>query len=152
MGLGAPGVGMCPPVSPGRSHPSAHVGMPWGEAAPIPMPSYGDPAPDLAMPLGATVMQMIHNYANIKPVNNRYSASPTQNNTSKKPPEHRDLFPCRFGLISSHTPAPTNAPEPARRAPERGRRRAALASWEEQSLAEGYHQKQKNWPKLLFHP
>lgn len=101
-------------------------------------PSHGDPAPDLARPLGATVIQIMNNYSDIKLVNGRYSASPAQSDPRKTLPQHGDLFsPKVWARLESHTPAPTNAPEPARRAPERGRCRAARGSWEEQSLAEG---------------
>lgn len=135
---------MCP------QDPSVHVGMLWGEAAPIPMSLYGHPAPDLATPLGATVIQIMHNYNDIKPVNNRYSASPTQNDTRKTLPSTEISFPAGLGLAQltrrHHQRAGASA------ASAQVRPRAAPASWEEQSLAEGWRQKQKNWPKLLFHP
>ena len=54
-------------------------------AASIPTPSHGDPALDLVRPLGATVIQIMNNYNDIKLVNDRYSASPAHNNTCKTP-------------------------------------------------------------------
>lgn len=114
------------------------------------MSLYGHPAPDLATPLAATVIQIMHNYNNIKPVNYRYSASPTQNDTRKTLLSTETSFPA--GLGSAHLTRRHHQRAGASVASARARPRAAPASWEEQSLAEGWRQKQKNWPKLLFHP
>ena len=82
------------------------LGAAWGSArvplspqdipVPLPMreghgaraasiPSHGDPALELVRPLGATVIQIMNNYNDIKLVSDRYSASPAQDDTCKTP-------------------------------------------------------------------
>lgn len=88
-----------PPAFPGHSRPAAHVEGLGARAASIPTPSRGDPALDPVRPLGATVIQIMNNYNDIKRVNDRYSASPAHHDTCKNPLLNAETsFPWRFGL------------------------------------------------------
>lgn len=91
-------------------------------------------APTPCHPLGATAIPIMNDSCGVQLLNSRHCTSPIR--TAQKPQVSTDPAPQSFGLGSF----PISVPVPA------------WGSWEQRSSAEGWCWKQKNWPKLLFHP
>lgn len=99
-------------------------------AAALPAPSHQEPALRPLRPLGATVIQIMNNYRDIKLENHRHAASAAGNDAR----EHGETSsPAGLGSADSAR----QRAGAARRVPERGGCRGTRRSWEERSLAEG---------------